>query len=142
MLAKYSSLLGIPQHEYGNLKSTQELYEKKFEVWDKMNKWEERTFEWSNTVRVLHAYTTCARAHTHTLKQASTQHTHLHKLSSFSLAHTCTRDRVWRQTVHACTCMHVKPHPLSCTHTYFQLDVHRNGFNSNPKIWIWRFKQA
>ena len=114
VLTKYSALLGIPQHDHGNFKSTKQLYEKKFEVWDKMNKWEERTFEWSNSV--------CAR---HPLARTSTH----------ARTHASTRART-----HARARTHT--HGRTDAHFYKTPAVHRSGLRLPPKTWIWRSKRA
>ena len=48
VLSSYQSLLNIPKHDFANLQSTSEIFEKKNEIWSKIKDWEDTVEDWSN----------------------------------------------------------------------------------------------
>eukprot|EP00960_Hanusia_phi_P047196 758288-Hanusia_phi.AAC.1 len=44
----YQKLFGLPQHEYGNLVTASDMFDKKQEVWKTINDWEDNVFDWQS----------------------------------------------------------------------------------------------
>jgi len=48
VLSEYQVLLGLKEHDYANLKTATELFDKKKEVWGKISEWEDTVEDWNN----------------------------------------------------------------------------------------------
>ena len=46
VLSSYQGLLNLPKHDFANLKSASELFERKHEVWNKIKDWEDTVEDW------------------------------------------------------------------------------------------------